>query len=81
MHPAPCSRTAIPLVEGTVVTQPLSGAASGLVTVLWKVVSSDGHPISGEFGFTVTAPPTPTPTATATPSEEPTADADRGADG
>jgi hypothetical protein len=64
-----------PLVEGTVVTQPLSGAASGLVTVLWKVVSSDGHPISGEFGFTVTAPPTPTPTATATasPSEEPTA--------
>lgn len=63
-----------PVVEGTVVTQPLSGAASGPVTVLWKVVSSDGHPISGEFGFTVTAPPTPTPTetATATPSEEPT---------
>lgn len=61
-----------PVVEGTVVTQPLSGEASGLVTVLWKVVSSDGHPISGEFGFTVTAAPTPTATATATPSEEPT---------
>ena len=64
-----------PLVEGTVVTQPLSGAASGVVTVLWKVVSSDGHPISGEFAFSVpTAPtPTPTPTATATasPSETP----------
>jgi len=62
-----------PVVEGTVVTQPLSGAASGLVTVLWKVVSSDGHPISGDFGFTVTAPPTPTPTATSAPSEDPTA--------
>ena len=66
-----------PLAEGTVVTQPLSGAASGVVTVLWKVVSSDGHPISGEFAYSVpTAPtPTPTPTATATatasPSETP----------
>ena len=67
-----------PLVAGTVVTQPLAGAASGPITVLWKVVSSDGHPISGEFGFTVTAPPTPTPTptptASATPSDTPTAE-------
>lgn len=65
-----------PVVEGTNVTQALAGAASGAVTVLWKVVSSDGHPISGEFGFTVTAPPTPTPTPTptssATPSDTPT---------
>ena len=65
-----------PVVEGTVVTQPLTGAASGAVTVLWKVVSSDGHPISGQYAFTVTAPPTPTPTptstATAAPSESPT---------
>jgi methionine-rich copper-binding protein CopC len=64
-----------PLVEGTVVTQALSGAASGVVTVLWKVVSSDGHPISGEFAFSVpTAPtpsPTPTATATASPSQTP----------
>ena len=29
------------------------------VTVLWKVVSSDGHPISGELAFTVTAPRRP----------------------
>ncbi|MGZ8804730.1 MAG: copper resistance CopC family protein [Microbacterium sp.] len=64
-----------PVVEGTTVTQPLTGAASGVVTVLWKVVSSDGHPISGEFGFTVAAPPTatPTPTPTATPPMSPTA--------
>ena len=49
-------------------TQALSGAASGLVTVLWKVVSSDGHPISGEFAFSVPTAPTPTPTATPTPT-------------
>jgi len=65
-----------PLVEDTVVTQPLSGAASGIITVLWKVVSSDGHPISGELAFTVTAPPAPTPTETASPSpsESPSAE-------
>jgi hypothetical protein len=67
-----------PVVEGTTVTQALTGAASGAITVLWKVVSSDGHPISGQYAFTVTAPPTPTPTptatATATPTETPTAE-------
>jgi methionine-rich copper-binding protein CopC len=68
-----------PTVRDNLVTQALSGEASGAVTVLWKVVSSDGHPISGEFSFTVTGAPTPTatptettaptPSATATPSE------------
>ncbi len=62
-----------PVVEGTTVTQALTGAASGPITVLWKVVSSDGHPISGEYGFTVSAPTTPTPTPTETPA--PTASA------
>jgi len=68
----------VPLVEGTIVTQPLkeqlSGAASGMVTVLWKVVSSDGDPISGQFQFSVAKAPTPTasPTVTGTPTETPT---------
>ena len=64
-----------PVVEGTSVTQALTGAASGPITVLWKVVSSDGHPISGQYGFTVTAPPTPmpTPTETLSPSASPSA--------
>jgi methionine-rich copper-binding protein CopC len=62
-----------PVVEGTSVTQALAGAASGPITVLWKVVSSDGHPISGEYGFTVTAPVTPTPTPTASPTDSSTA--------
>ncbi|ANG86707.1 hypothetical protein A8L33_09040 [Microbacterium aurantiacum] len=57
-----------PVVEGTTLSQALAGTASGEVTVLWKVVSSDGHPISGEFSFTVSAPPAPTPTETASPT-------------
>lgn len=58
-----------PEIEGTVVTQPLVDDASGAITVLWKVVSSDGHPISGELSFTVDAPVTPEPTASPEPTE------------
>lgn len=58
-----------PAAQDNVLTVPLVGEASGAVTVLWKVVSSDGHPISGEFGFTVTPATTPTPTPTPTPTE------------
>ncbi|WP_292900326.1 copper resistance protein CopC [Microbacterium sp.] len=67
-----------PTVAGTAVTQALAGPASGAVTVVWRVVSSDGHPIDGTFSFSVpaaptpTATPTPTPTPTAVPSPEPT---------
>ncbi|MBD7958071.1 copper resistance protein CopC [Microbacterium sp. Sa4CUA7] len=66
-----------PIVDGTQVTQALEGAATGVVSVLWKVVSSDGHPIDGEFTFTVAGgDPTPSATAPAEPSDtaEPTAD-------
>ncbi len=65
-------------VRDNILTQPLTGTPSGQVTVLWKVVSSDGHPISGEFAFTVEeAQPTPVPTVTVTitPTSEPTASA------
>ena len=61
-----------PAAQDTVLTQPLQGAASGVITVLWKVVSSDGHPTSGQFTFTATGAPTPTPTPTVTPTETPT---------
>lgn len=44
-----------PELDGALVTQPLvAEAAAGEYHVLWKVVSSDGHPTSGEFFFTVT---------------------------
>lgn len=59
-----------PIVSGADVTQSLAGPASGAVTVVWRVVSSDGHPIDGTFSFTV--PAAPTPTATATPTSTPT---------
>lgn len=50
-------------VEGAVVTQPLRGSGpAGEYHVVWKVVSSDGHPTSGEFSFTVTVGDESTPT-------------------
>jgi methionine-rich copper-binding protein CopC len=65
-----------PVVSGTDVTQTLAGSASGVVTVKWRVVSSDGHPIDGTFSFSVNAAsPTPTATATPTPTETPSASA------
>ncbi|GAA2016270.1 copper resistance CopC family protein [Microbacterium ulmi] len=62
-----------PAVQANVVTQPLAGSAEGAIRVLWKVVSGDGHPVSGEYSFTVNAPaPTePAPTEPATPTAEP----------
>jgi methionine-rich copper-binding protein CopC len=71
-------------VDGAIVTQPLTGSGpAGEYHVIWKVVSSDGHPTSGEFGFTVTvgdtATTTPTPSAaptSAAPTSEPTPSAE-----
>ena len=74
-------------VDGAIVTQPLVAAApAGAYHVIWKVVSSDGHPTSGEFDFVVanstevtpTSAPSTEPTATAAPA--PSATADPGAD-
>ncbi len=42
-----------PVIDGARVTQPLEGDAEGTVTVAWKIVSSDGHPVSETFNFTV----------------------------
>ena len=42
-------------VEGTQVSSALpDDLTPGTYTVQWRVVSSDGHPISGEFDFTLT---------------------------
>lgn len=62
-------------VSGRVVTQQLTDAAvDGKVTIAYRVVSTDGHPVTGEFTVTVSgAPESPaTPDTTATP--EPTTD-------
>jgi len=65
--------------DGRTVTQPLTGdQAAGEHVVTYRVVSSDGHPVSGTVTFTTTGPPasaspsasaavTPTPATTPTP--------------
>lgn len=62
-----------PEIDGAVLIQPLEpdAATAGEYTVVWQVVSSDGHPTDGEFAFTVTdtAPPA---TTEPTESSEPT---------
>lgn len=57
-----------PEVNQNVVTQPLDGTATGNITVLWRVVSSDGHPVSGELAFTVAGSASPEPSSTPTAS-------------
>ncbi len=42
-----------PVVDGNEVTQAIEGQVEGAVLVQWRVVSSDGHPISDEFTFSV----------------------------
>ncbi len=45
-----------PTIDGSLVTQIVpAGLPDGFYRVLWRVVSNDGHPISGAFKFTVGA--------------------------
>ncbi|RWZ52746.1 copper resistance protein CopC [Labedella phragmitis] len=61
-----------PVVDGPTVTVGLeSDMPGGSYQTDWRVVSSDGHPISGTIPFTVTTPvPAEEPTTTATPDAE-----------
>jgi methionine-rich copper-binding protein CopC len=48
--------TGKPKVIDNQVIQPVqAGSPAGAYTVLWRVTSADGHPISGQFGFTAVA--------------------------
>lgn len=68
-----------PTVEGAVVTQELAEElVNGDYEVAWRVTSSDGHPISGLYAFTIEAPEEPGETqapeetgATATDTSDP----------
>lgn len=42
-----------PSVDGSTVSAPFTSHGNGAYTVTWRVVSSDGHPISGSYGFTL----------------------------
>lgn len=57
LHDAAGTTLDLPTVaqpDGTVVTQQLPALGAGGYALDWRVVSSDGHPISGTISFTVT---------------------------
>lgn len=64
-------------VEGSLVRQPVTAQANGAYVVAYRVVSSDGHPVSGQLTFSLqsagasesTAAPSQ-PTASPNPSED-----------
>lgn len=51
-----------PVVDGPRVTVPLQTSGSGDYDVVWRVVSADGHPISGELSFSAIAEAEPSTT-------------------
>ena len=69
-----------PAVAGEVITAPVQASGpAGAYTLTYRVVSSDGDPVTGSLRFTLTAPATTTPpptttttTTTTTPPAEPT---------
>lgn len=61
-----------PIIVGTTVTQAVRPGQAGVFTVRWRVVSSDGHPISNEYQYTVEAVTAPTSTPTPETTEEQT---------
>ncbi len=70
-------------IADTQLSKDVTPSGPGQYQVLWQTVSSDGHPISGQYAFTYTvdaapAPPVQTPTPTtpvATPAPTPEASA------
>ena len=54
-----------PFVDGPRLTPPLDALPDGSYTVRWRVVSSDGHPISGLIPFVVGSASTEPPAAAA----------------
>ena len=65
--------------DGSQVVQPLAAAGSeeGTYQVVWRVVSSDGHPIEGTYTYEVgdgADTTTPAPSLSTTPIEAPAGD-------
>jgi copper resistance protein C len=59
-----------PVVVGRTVTQAVESLADGRYDVSYRVISADGHPVSGTISFTATGQAAPAPVET--PSAEPT---------
>ncbi len=61
-----------PVVDGPEVTQSLAAdLPAGSHAVTYRVVSSDGHPVSGTVEFTTTVAPSPSPTPTSSTESPP----------
>ncbi|WP_144662926.1 copper resistance CopC family protein [Paenarthrobacter nicotinovorans] len=59
------------IVNGPTISTTITGGTNGAYKVLWRTVSSDGHPIEGNYSFTVQDPAqaiTATPPATPIPA-------------
>lgn len=60
-----------PVLDRNGVIQTIAGADEpGTYRVLWRIVSSDGHPVSGELFFSVDEPSDPAPLPTQVDSGE-----------
>ena len=65
-----------PVTKGATVTQRLPQTlTAGEYTVAYRIVSADGHPVSGKLSFRLQPPPTSTPPSPATTAVVPTASA------
>ena len=67
-------RVAKAVTDGPTVRQPLPATLQpGLYTVAYRIVSADGHPVSGTMSFRVQAPsPSPSASVTVIPSTDTT---------
>jgi len=63
------------VVDGRMVRQQVSVSANGAYVVAYRVVSSDGHPVSDQVGFTYTGPGVEAVEPSATDSTGPTPEA------
>ena len=74
--------TACPDLNGPAVSSPVALGAAGTYEVLWRVVSSDGHPISGSytFGYAPDGTATAAASGSATPKCGPAGSASAAAD-
>lgn len=63
--------TGEPVIDGTTVTSTIDEALpDGAYAINWRVVSSDGHPITGTIAFTIGDPAADAPAVEATPDAE-----------
>nr|WP_225853827.1 copper resistance CopC family protein [Micromonospora sp. AMSO31t] len=61
-------------IAAATVTVPITGTLpNGAYTVAYRVVSADGHPVQGSYGFTVADPANPAAPAAAPPAASPAA--------